>query len=407
MALKLTILSEQRAPLGSRGSIVFGVGGGSIGRAHDNDWVLPDPQRYLSAHHARVRFRNGGFHLLDTSTNGVFINDRSVALGRRSSYALRDGDRLRIGEYRIAVSIDGEATEATNATEASAVFPVHADPAGSNGRSSDADLGADFNMRDLLRPDSLPSELIGALGGPPDEALDSALDGLPLPALIDDAAVLAFDQSDQQSLPPRAPAASRRELRFAERAGLDGAGIEAFCRGAGIDPKQFSGEAQSRALLLAGSMLREALVGLKGLALAQREMRTDHHVAVGREDPQQIGLTGLPVEDLMRQLMHGHEAHELDAVQWLRDTFGSARRHDLALVRALRAALAEFIARLDPLALAQNGASRPTAGSQGDAALLAERFRGIAEMPAGRLPLLFTEAFARVFAQEFKGPHGP
>src|ERR1035441_10435827 len=81
MALKLTILSEQRTPLGARSSIVFGVGGGSIGRAHDNDWVLPDPERYLSAHHARVKFHNGAFYLLDTSTNGVFINERSEALG--------------------------------------------------------------------------------------------------------------------------------------------------------------------------------------------------------------------------------------------------------------------------------------------------------------------------------------
>src|SRR5580700_925066 len=91
MALKLTIVDDQRGQPGRGGSIVFGVGGGGIGRAHDNDWVLPDPQRYLSAHHARVRFSNGAFHLLDTSSNGVFINERTTALGRRGSYVLRDG----------------------------------------------------------------------------------------------------------------------------------------------------------------------------------------------------------------------------------------------------------------------------------------------------------------------------
>ena len=45
MALKLTVLGEQSASLGSRECIVIGVGGGTIGRAHDNDWVLPDPDR--------------------------------------------------------------------------------------------------------------------------------------------------------------------------------------------------------------------------------------------------------------------------------------------------------------------------------------------------------------------------
>ncbi len=75
MALKLTIIEDQRGPPGRGGSIVFGVAGGGIGRAHDNDWVLPDPQRYLSAHHARVQFRDGTYFLIDTSTNGVFVND--------------------------------------------------------------------------------------------------------------------------------------------------------------------------------------------------------------------------------------------------------------------------------------------------------------------------------------------
>src|SRR5262245_55620348 len=103
MALKLTVTSEQRGRLGSRTSIVLGVGGGSIGRAHDNDWVLPDPHRYLSAHHARVLFRHGAYYLADTSTNGVFVNDGSVPIGRRASYPLRGGDRLRLGDYYIAV----------------------------------------------------------------------------------------------------------------------------------------------------------------------------------------------------------------------------------------------------------------------------------------------------------------
>src|ERR1022692_2610665 len=108
MALKLTILSEQRTPLGARASIVFGVGGGSIGRSHDNDWVLPDPQRYLSAHHAHVLFRSGGYFLEDVSTNGVFLNDAPAPLGRRGQHPLRDGDRLRMGEYRIEVQIDSD-----------------------------------------------------------------------------------------------------------------------------------------------------------------------------------------------------------------------------------------------------------------------------------------------------------
>ena len=106
MALRLTVVSDQRDTLGRDASIVMGVGGGSIGRAHDNDWVLPDAQCYLSAHHARVQFRSGSYYLLDTSTNGTYVNGGTVALRRRNIYPLRDGDSLRLGQYHIAVSID-------------------------------------------------------------------------------------------------------------------------------------------------------------------------------------------------------------------------------------------------------------------------------------------------------------
>jgi type VI secretion system protein len=392
MALKLTIISEQRAQLAGRASIVLGVGGGSLGRAHDNDWVLPDPQRFLSAHHARIQYRSGSYYLLDTSTNGVFVNDGKAALGRRGSYPLRDGDRLRFGDYRVAVKLDPEPTEAP---EASAIFPLNPEPRPGDPPAAGGDIGADLNVRDLLRPDPSPS-----LVGP--------VDAFGQPTLTDDTGLLAFDQSDQRETPARMviPSAARRELRATERAATEtAAGIEALCRGAGIDARQLPPDAQTRLLHLAGVLLREALVGLKGLAVAQREIREQTHVQVGRDDPQHIGLTGLPVEDLLLLLLLGHERHELDAVQWLRDMLGSTHRHDLAMMHALRAALGEFIARLDPKALAQSTGGQPPTVIDRDSSGLTARFRSITEMTAGRLPHLFGEAFARAFVAEFK-PNG-
>jgi len=381
MALKLTVLSEQHASLGSRECIVIGVGGGTIGRAHDNDWVLPDPNRYLSAHHARVKFRDGSYHLFDTSSNGIFINDRPEALGRRGSYVLQDGDLLRLGSYQIAVAIDEEGTQSS---EASAVFPVKSAAGGASSSGSRSDIGADFSMRDLLRPDTSPS------GN--------------LKPLTEDPALLAFDQSERLRMPARAqsPAQSPNSVRTEriERPVDAANAVEAFCRGAGIDAGAFAADAQARLLHLVGLMLREALVGLKALALAQRDMRDQQQIEVGREDPQRIGLTGLPVEDLLLRLLQGHDSHKLDAVQWLRETLASTRRHDQAAARAMRAALLEFLARLDPKTLAPAAAQAAT----GEAAMAAlrERFMSITESGAGDLPHLFSEAFGRVFAAEFK-----
>ena len=106
MALSLRVVSDHRRFLGDRSNIVFGVGGGTIGRSADNDWVLPDPQRYVSAHHARVSFRQGNYFLEDLSTNGAFVNDSNVAVGKLGPHKLQNGDLLRFGDYQVSVSVD-------------------------------------------------------------------------------------------------------------------------------------------------------------------------------------------------------------------------------------------------------------------------------------------------------------
>jgi len=78
-------------------------------------------------------------------------------------------------------------------------------------------------------------------------------------------------------------------------------------------------------------------------------------------------------------------------VQWLRELFALASRHDAALARALRTALGEFTQRLAPEAL---GDTRSATG----------RFRNLIDMPQGQLPHLFAEALARCFDQEMQQP---
>ncbi|MCO4745970.1 MAG: FHA domain-containing protein [Proteobacteria bacterium] len=69
-----------------------------IGRADDQDVILPDPA--ASRQHCRIEARGSGFVLVDRgSANGVYLN------GRRAYDApLRHGDRVRIGnsEFRFA-----------------------------------------------------------------------------------------------------------------------------------------------------------------------------------------------------------------------------------------------------------------------------------------------------------------
>lgn len=378
MALRLTVISEQGAELGERASVLFGPDGGRIGRAHDNEWVLPDPMRYLSSHHAQIRYRNGGFQIEDTSTNGLYLNDHTDPVGRLGPQPLRPGDVLRLGAYQIKVSDEG-----TPGVDASSVF-AYAAPESGGSDAPQADIGVELNLSELMVTDTdLSSQR---------RAFD------PWGQPVGDPALLQFDQAQQSvSRAPRAPPPPAPRLVPSHSNGSDpgarvGTGLEAFSRGAGMNPRQLPAESTDRQLRLAGLLLREALVGIKNLARTQREIRQSSGLRTTADDPERIALQNLPVEDLLARLLVGHENQQLDAVQWLRELFGLATRHDAALMRALRPALEEFTRRLDPAVV-----------SPGPAA--AERFRSITEGAKGQLPHLFSEALARHFNDEIvRGP---
>ena len=101
----------------------FGQNGGTIGRSLESDWVLPDGQRYLSSRHASIDFRSGSYYVVDTSTNGVYVNDSEQPVGRGNPQRLFTGDRIRIGEYEMSVEITG-----SDDTRETLVDDGHVDP---------------------------------------------------------------------------------------------------------------------------------------------------------------------------------------------------------------------------------------------------------------------------------------
>jgi type VI secretion system protein len=87
-------------------TVTFDEQGGSIGRRDENDWVLPDPERFISGRHAQIDFSDDSFHITDLSSNGVFINRSAQPLGKHNRVALEDGDSISIGDYEIDIAIE-------------------------------------------------------------------------------------------------------------------------------------------------------------------------------------------------------------------------------------------------------------------------------------------------------------
>jgi type VI secretion system protein ImpI len=149
LALRLTIENETTLPDGGPLSVtITGQRGLDIGRDTHHDWVLPDPTRFISGKHAEVRFRDGGYWLTDVSTNGTFVNgsDKRPTEPRR----LRDGDRLEIGKYLIAVEVrDGSDSEAMPAP---ASAPVAGDVWSVGGEVAPEEAAAAFRPKRRATP---------------------------------------------------------------------------------------------------------------------------------------------------------------------------------------------------------------------------------------------------------------
>jgi len=424
MTLRLRVVSDQRRSLADRSTAVFSVEGGTIGRSADNDWVLPDPLRYVSAHHARVQFREGHYYLQDVSTNGVYVNDDMEPLAKRGSsgYRLSNGDVLRIGEYHIVAALEARRGTAHAEDPAAAAVPTSIHALRSLDHSPERDIGAALNLDELLVPEPRPYPML------PVNAYGQAVESAPVRALADelpliDAAPPPLEAAPAAEADPEAEAHHERMARLAEAVAREPkngnnvlaladvrSGLDAFCIGAGIEIERLPADAQTRLLHLAGRLFREALVGFKDLERTRANTRNRYRIeppAREQDDPRP-SLADSMVEDLLVGLLVQHEDRRLDSVQWLRETFGDAKLHENAIAQATRAAFVEFLDRLDPAELEarfERAARRGKARSADKAQyweLFVSFYRNLIEMPADHLPHTFVEAFSSSYREAMK-----
>jgi type VI secretion system protein len=424
MTLRLSVVSEHGIRMGAQSSKVFGAQGGTIGRATDNDWILPDPERYLSGKHARVDFREGSYILVDTSSNGTYVNGSLVPLGKYHDYKLQDGDYVRLGEYEFLVNI--EASDATSPDLSALVADEAGSPSLAARKSTANDIGADLDLSQLLEPsgqfavdpglgarNSYGQPVKADWGGPvsPDE--DSAtpwhMTTRPLKVAARGAAAPsatapgpAAPAAGRPGVPSSAPAARAPPDHAPFDAELD-AGLAALCRGAGIDPRVVSTEARGAALQLAGQLLRELVLGLMELTQSRNELRNRFRIADPRDPGAESPLNfSRGVDEALIRLLNTHSMRA-SSVAAIRDNFREMKAQNAAVLAAMRAAFEAFLGRVDPKDLAERfegAAKRNMFGAQNKAKywdLYSEMFSGLAQRPADGFPHLFNEVFAKTY----------
>lgn len=442
MALRLRVVSNQAKALGGAVTRVFGVHGGTIGRAGDNDWVLPDPDRYISGKHARVEYRAGSYWLTDVSSNGTYVNeatDPQSAIGPRE---LKDGDRLRMGDYDVVVSID-----AANdfPPDRSAIVAHDGKASSSLGRqATENDIGASLDLDDLLAPEDsgarakpvnaygqaveldakavararakvrrqVAADKAAASGNGADTPWNLATRRIepyrnPKRAATEDVPVVVSEVAPPAAQPQPQPAAQPQRAENGANGDMTAA-LQLLCHGAGVDLSSIPVSAHPQMLQVAGQLLRESLFGVMDVLQVRGELR--HRFRIAQKTIQSSNNNPLNfsagVDEALCKLFEQRSNRYLGPVETVRESFRDLKFHHQALVEALEVAFGEFMSRLEPEELQERfdrglkrGGLLASSNKSKYWELYRELFQTLGQNAHGDLPHVFVEDFARAYEE--------
>lgn len=403
MSLTLEIVSRQSRALGKNRAKTFGQDGGTIGRSLESDWSLPDGQRFLSSRHASIDFRSGSYYIVDTSKNGVFINDAEEPVGRGKPQRLFPGDRIRIGEYEMTVTIENVDDTRETLLSTSHVDPVDArqrveapDPTGHDLVEAHVITGVGIEM--FIEDDD--SEQLKPLYDKYRSGDSSSRIEAPLPA-------------PARSLSLAGPISGRAEARPAGTGPLD-----AFFRGAGINAPNLSPQETERLLTQVGQVMRELVVGVIDclhLRALQKAQLKQSNTTIQARDNNRLKFSANFEEGFSRLFLDSSDQYA-DPVESVRGAFSDIKDHQRVLLKAMHAALEEYLERLEPEQIELRATNGRT-GSLINAAnkfkywdLYKEVYSVLANGPADGMPQPFLEALASAYhegtAATAKAPAG-
>ena len=388
MSLKLEIVSEHREIVGDDAVREFRAEGGTIGRSLNNDWILPDPDKFISGKHATIDCKGGIYYLADISTNGVYVNDENEPVGKGNPRRLFNGDRLHFGDFEIAVSIDeGEDLEMPDEPKPT-VVPDHIEQL-----VEEAPLKTGIQLLD-------EDEITG------DDDFRSVL-------FTGDESLTEVDFEEADSDGPAAQPPPIAEPRRVEVTGEDL--FDAFLDGLKISrtelhPSIDAGEAMRNA----GEVLREFVVGIEKLLNSRAELKNAFRldqtsILPRRNNPLKLSNnTG----DLIKQLLVGREGEYLGPRDAVREVNQDLLAHQEAFLDAMTDAFVEFADRFAPDELTasfdRSLGRKPLFAFRAEMkywGLYRDLYPIMTEKGGGRFPQMFAEEFVKAYERQIAESH--
>lgn len=385
MSLKLEIISEHRDIVGEDAVREFRSEGGTIGRSLNNDWILPDPDKFISGKHATIDCKGGIYYLVDISTNGVYVNDERDPIGKGNPRRLFNGDHLHLGDFEIVVSIDeGEDLEMPEEPKPT-VVPDHIEQLVEEDRIR---TGVRLLDEDEITGDGAFASILSAGDDArPTEATEVApIDELPDP----EPPVLEPETKE--------PASVRVTGDDLFDAFLDGLRISRAELHPAIDTAE--------AMFNAGQVLREFIGGVEKLLANRAELKSTFRLDQTTVLPRHNNPIKLSENtgDLVKQLLIGRAGEYLGPRDAAREVCQDLLAHQEAFLDAMTHAFVEFAERFDPEEL---GASferslgrKPFFGWLADLkywGLYKDLYPTMTEKGSGRFPQMFAEEFVKSY----------
>ena len=330
MPLQLEIVSDHKEIVGDDHVRVFHDDGGTIGRSLENDWILPDPDRFISGKHATIDFQSGAYYLADVSTNGVYVNEEEEPLGKGNPRRLFHGDRIRMGDFEFEVTLDeGESLEMPP-PEAMTVVPDHIEQL-----VDEASLKSGIQMLD-------EDEITGG------DVIHNALFG----EAVEEKKADPVEKMDDQPN-PFAPPPSDEQQKLMDAANL----LDSFMKGLDITRAEIHPSTDPLEVMEnAGRVLKEFVDGTSELLASRTALksmfRLDQTTVLPRHNnPLKLAENS---RDSMMQLLVGKEGEYLGPVDAVREVCRDLKFHQDAVLEAMIGAYQEFSDRFDPDELQQS-----------------------------------------------------
>ena len=403
-----------------------------IGRDAHLDWTLPDPSRHVSGKHCEIRFRNDEYWLHDVSTNGTFVNGGPFRLD--APYRLRDRDRLTIGPYLVAVTIEGGSASAPPPAAGPA-----ADVWGAGGESAPPDDRAAYRVRkgpatpgDFLDfatdagMSPVASSAFAWVDAPAAPATNEAWLAAPAPAPAAPPRPLAPNELPRVERPrparpaepaaapavaapepPRAPPEPPRAPQAPLAASLsDSAWIDRLAAAAGIPQAAVAGRDPGELADEIGAVLRLTAANLVQMAASRRQtksaIRSARHTMYKPSENNPIKFAA-DAEHAMEILFGPPSRLHLRAPAAIAEAFEEQKAHSLLTFGAMQGALEALFEDLAP-----DKIEASTPQDRGLGAVMAsrkaklwdvyaERWRALTKRADGRL----NDAFMGLFAQAY------